>query len=116
MAVNTRHDEKDEADELALKHVGRRRHLDFVDYCAIVFVIGLAIYTYLTSNSFNKALNEAGLVVGVYTVVRVVNRAAGVYEGYVALQYRSKIINERLTEIESNLSSRIDSLERKADQ
>ena len=115
MAVNTRHDEKDESDELAAEKIGKRRP-DFLDYCWIVISICVAIYTYITSNSFDKALKNAFIAGAVYIVLRVSKRAEEVYQGFLALQYRSKIINERLTEIESDLNRRIDSLRSKIDQ
>ena len=95
---------KDEADDQALHSLGRKRRLGGFDYLGILMVIGAGIYGLVSSGySLTHAVQNAGEALLAYIVLRIVYWMADIYQDFVALQYRTRLINERLTEIEEKL-------------
>jgi hypothetical protein len=95
---------KDEADDQALHSLGRKRRFGGFDYLGILMVTGAGIYGLVSGGySITRAGQNAGEALLAYIALRFIYWMADIYQDFVALQYRTRLINQRLTEIEENL-------------
>jgi len=104
---------KDEADDQALHGLGGKRRRGGLSYLGILIVGGAGIYGLVSSGySLAPAVESAGRGLIAYIGLRFVLWMADIYQDFVALQYRTRLINQRLTEIDEKLD-RIEAMQQK---
>jgi hypothetical protein len=95
---------RDEADDQALERLGSKQRLGILGWLWIPLVAGSALCGFVAGGpSLNRAVIGGAGGFLAYLAIRLVRGASNAYEACIALQYRTRLINQRLAEIEQKL-------------